>query len=525
MNVPARAFTFGTILATVFIVAALLLRPLPVAQAHGINCDLGSTAAFCDQFDQPFGGTPFGNGTRTGALDPSRWGVSRLSGQQDPNQGYYNRWLPGPAQFCRNTIQGVKPDGDYFMCGPEFGESMHFMESINDDDNYVFNSAKILQPFDFTNRTGTFTFDVDAKTNGGHSWWVEVWLTDQPVNAPHVNNTFSAPRNGVAIDFSDNCGIGGPPGTEDGGGCTRVVFQHVRGYQQVGRPSQQTGQITTARDAHNHLVVKINQQRMEVWATDAVGHGQDATLKLIGVADNMNLPFTTGWLHVQHAHYAAAKFNAAPYQTYHWDNIGFDGPKLVGPRQYSVKDSLTSAAGGGGRINVGYKAVSTGMEMGPQTIPNVDLTGAKSAYLLSNSFQSRWEWRVNSGPWHLYQSIDPPGDPWNVLQQYVEVPLGELRQGNNTVDFRMTNPIGILSNIDLLVFGDGSAPQPTAVPTSTPMPTSTPQPTNTPVPPTATPTPTSTAVPILCEIRTRINGVEQQPAGTWVSKPPEFCAP
>ena len=51
--------------------------------------------------------------------------------------------------------------------------------------------------------------------------------------------------------------------------------------------------------------------------------------------------------------YAAAKFGASSHQTYHWDNVGFDGPILPGPAQYSIPDSLKSSS-----ANVGAMALS-----------------------------------------------------------------------------------------------------------------------------------------------------------------------
>ena len=74
-----------------------------------------------------------------------------------------------------------------------------------------------------------------------------------------------------------------------------------------------------------------------------------------------------------------------------------------------------------------------------------------------------------------------------------------------------------------------STPTPTATSTATPAPTATAEPTLAPVStqtptatalPTSTPTPTATTtVEPACEVRVRLNGVEQ-----WLAKPPEFCS-
>ena len=51
---------------------------------------------------------------------------------------------------CRDPISGVVPPNDFFFCGPEFGESMHYMDAFDDGGDYVYNSARIRQPFDFS---------------------------------------------------------------------------------------------------------------------------------------------------------------------------------------------------------------------------------------------------------------------------------------------------------------------------------------------------------------------------------------
>ena len=63
--------------------------------------------------------------------------------------------------------------------------------------------------------------------------------------------------------------------------------------------------------------------------------------------ENLNLSFTRGFVHFQHAQYNAAKAVdgvslSARHQTYHWDNIGFDGPVLPGAS--AVHDSGCTGA-------------------------------------------------------------------------------------------------------------------------------------------------------------------------------------
>ena len=100
--------------------------------------------------------------------------------EQQPGAGLINNYYPFNAEFCM-THQVMIPDNDSFICGQQFGESNHWMEGMDDGGQYVMNSNRIRQPFDFAGRTGNVVWDVDAKTEGSHSFWTEVWITDEPV--------------------------------------------------------------------------------------------------------------------------------------------------------------------------------------------------------------------------------------------------------------------------------------------------------------------------------------------------------
>jgi hypothetical protein len=117
--------------------AATVTAPAVYGQTSA-TCNL-SQVAFCDTFDQPFTGAG-----RTGQLDPSRWTVSRHSGLN--GSGMFNMFVPSDAMRCRDRITGVVPPNDVFMCGPEFGESMHFMDAFSAGGSYIYNNFRIRQP-------------------------------------------------------------------------------------------------------------------------------------------------------------------------------------------------------------------------------------------------------------------------------------------------------------------------------------------------------------------------------------------
>lgn len=467
-----------------------LVQQTADAQTMDMPCGLHAPA-FCDTFDQPFTG-----GGRTGQLDPSRWTVGRFTGVNNSGQGLYNAFKPSEAMHCKTPISGVVPDNDYFMCGPEAGESMHFMEAFDDAGSYVYNDARIRQPFDFANRTGTVTFDVDAKTSGGHGWWTEIWITDDPIQGPHDNTFVTLPRNGLGLDFSSTCGTevpagdaGAPKGSLNGS----VV---VRDYQVVGpfpnKPGptlEYDGCYTTMPDMQNHFRILINQQHLEVWATDAGA----TEFRLVAKMDGLNLGFTRGFVHLEHVAYNAEKA-AEPKVvshavTYHWDNVGFDGPVLPVPALYSIPDSLS--VGPFGFVNTGYSLTADGIwnngsnpdpranSPGPLTFTNVNPSGATSAILSMTIYGGTTKYRFNNGAWHTW--TPPVGDNGN--NAIIPVDPRELRAGTNIVDFS-NDQNAIIANIDLIMAGANAI---------TPLPTGTSQPSSTPIP-SRTPTRTSTAI-------------------------------
>src|SRR5206468_2938432 len=105
-------------------------------------------------------------------------------------------------------------------------EANHWMESINDAGAYVWDTATIKQPFDFSGRTGVIAFDVDAKTGGGHEWWPEVQIDDQPISSNE--GAGGQPRNGVLINFGDTSGqTAGKTPTDTSTGVSGISGIHV----------------------------------------------------------------------------------------------------------------------------------------------------------------------------------------------------------------------------------------------------------------------------------------------------------
>ena len=295
--------------------------------------------AFCDTFQTIVGGG------REGDLDPAKWSFTRATQANNPEAGLVNNYLPFNAEFC-TTHQMRLADNDSFICGEQFGESNHWMEGMADGGSYVLNSLRARQPFDFAGRTGNVVFDVDAKTEGSHSFWPEVWLTDEPVQGPHQDfpGTHLYPRNGIEFLFNaDWCG--GAPQSQN---ALRqiVVFNN---YQPTDYDFQYSPCFTTQDDMANHFQLKISSTSIAVWASDAGG----ANFREIASVATPPLPLTRGYLSFEHAQYAADKFNSTDTMTYHWHALGFDGPVLPADRGYEVPDADQKQPDGS--TNLGYQ--------------------------------------------------------------------------------------------------------------------------------------------------------------------------
>lgn len=521
-------------------VMAVPVLPFAQAQAAG-TCNLAQPA-FCDTFDQPF---PQAN--RTGTLDPGKWSISRFSGLTNAGSEQY-AWFPAAdAMHCKTPVTGVMPPNDYFECGPEVGESNHFMEAINAGGSYLYNDLRARQPFDFANRTGTVTWDVDAKNSGNHGWWTEFWITDQPIAGPHDNTFISPPRNGFGIEFAGNCSPIPGNGSSDGSATTGPSTLYLsHNYQLYSIPtwgpaagaswSTDTQCVQAMPDMKNHirLTLSDNGNTADLYMTDADMDSNHvpapSDYKHMAHYTGLGLGFTRGYIHLEHATYnpdKSAPGGTSQSQTYHWDNIGFDGPVLPTPPQFSVNDyDQPYTYFGTPGVNTAYGVNVGGLwKHAPLVIPGVSLAGATSAVLTlsHNTYENGGMYQLNGGAWHTWTS---PSANDNTV--YVPVDLAELHSGDNTVNFgALSNPQqNVVSNVDLILNVDApSTPGPTSTATLVPSPTMTASPSSTATSsPTLTPQPssTATATPAIdtCQVLVLINGQQ-----TTVQKPVSFCQP
>jgi len=465
------------------------------------TCNL-PTPAFCDTF------TTASPGGRGGGLDETRWSVTRqLAG---------NAWGPSTLPICDQNLGAIVPDSDVNVC-PADATGSYFDEQFDDHGTFVRMSFRPRQAFDFAGRTGTITMDVDAKTEGGHSYWVEVWIADQP--QPAVGNgpgVATQPRNGIGLEFS-GCAAETPGGNV----ATVQYIDLARNYAwtqlHYGNDFSSPNCVTTADGQRNHFEIRLSQNHVEVWGTDK---GPSGPLKQLAVKDGINLPFTRGYVSYAHTHYNAAKQGASPDQHYEWASMGFDGPVLPAARGYDVPDALTPHADGS--VTLSY-ALSGGAHPGSPAfvLHAIDLTGATDASLnldVESNFStaSGLQYRLNGGPWRNVASPFPDvqGD-WRAVS--VPISLADLKNGDNTLELAAATGLDV-QNIDVTVNTSVSVPPATSPPTSVPTATIAPIATataasvatatavpSTPVPTSVPLTPTPGATPVDCQVQVTVS--------------------
>jgi hypothetical protein len=470
----------------------------------------GVTPAFCD--DLSGGASP---GGRAGDLDDAKWSVGRFDGIFGASD--LMPYPQAPATPCKTGVSAVNSDNDILVCDSTSGHPRQF-ETALAAQNYALLSMRPRQLFDFSNRTGVITYNVDAATGSPLGWWTSVYITEDPVAGANDTARVSGmtPRNGVGVNFDGN-NCSGALGTS-------LKLNDVFTYNDYTETDVPVGNgvcIQTKAGSQNHFEIRLSQSGIDVWASDYSTDGNQTfpNFRLIGAAA-LNLNFSQGYVHFQHGQRAPKKYaagNGLPgvSSTYYWSNLGFDGPIAAREVPYVVSDALAGAPDtiadfpNNNNLNLGY-GLLTGPNRTysccPQTtvsafsLPNVNPSGATAAQLTfsifyvangttNNSSTYAVKYRFNSGAWQspgptpefaraLYCQAWAADKPfpydcnWSMGFAF-PVALNNLVAGTNTLEIGSDGSGNsyppILANVEVLTFqGSDSVPPPTATPSSSP---------------------------------------------------------
>jgi hypothetical protein len=391
---------------------------------------------------------------------------------------------------CRAGLPAqVAPDGDTLICDANATiASPHLLVAVAAQ-NYGENSYRIRQPFDFTGRTGKIVFDAEALP-GGLLGWVSIEVTDEPIpvpgfsvgrqaSPPYANDEGSVfPKNGFEVHFNGD----GPAG----GALSLVAL--FSDYVETDRTGTNLVAVPAEWGKLNRFEIDVSQEKLEVYATPPSADGTTFAPKQRIFSQAVSLPFSRGYVHITTHNHATMKYTApgSAFQNgfenldawiARWDNVGFDGPVIPGWREYEVADPLTPAqlTGSGSPIsglNTGFAVpdVDSG-KTATLHFESVDPGGMTRARVTMASWYClgcgppvepfALKYRMNGHAWHD-RALSPgelayftSGGSQGALGQVLDVPIGELVPGSNTLELVSVNvpqnyPPGV-ANVDLVL--------------------------------------------------------------------------
>ena len=415
-----------------------------------------SAVAFCETFDQAF--TP---GNRSGQLDGTLWGVSRLTGNNNLGQGLLDAWSPSTIDACDGSHPARPDSSDVIVCNGQL------RESSNDGGSVTTLALYPKQPFDFAGRTGTVAFEVSNDSLGPHDVWPEFWLSDQPVPAPFLHgscDTCSLPRHGLGVRFSASFapGQGGQAPNCPSDGHRRWTVDSlviVRNYvaQEISLMGRTQGCVIASSGpdgALNHVELRISQDQVEVWASDA----GTSSLKLLSRTSDANLSFTRGLVWMEDVHYNAEKAGGThANHTFTWDNLAFDGPAPYRDLSFDVLDSLLPA--GSGALSLGWvSSPSSPARLTTLPMSAGNIAAAHSALLMFNFGYdpvSTFSYSING---QAFTAPSPFAPSWAMGHSVaLPVPLSALVPGPQQIV--LSGDAGmIVANVNIVLVGAGTVP-------------------------------------------------------------------
>jgi hypothetical protein len=421
-------------------------------------------AAFCASFSSPSVNPPF---RRVGALNSTLWGTSFVSGA--PN----NPFVSARLSSCGSNALVSYP-ANIQICNGQL------VDTVNDGGGVTSLAMYPRQPFDFAGRTGTIVFTVSNDTQGSHSAWPELWVTDQPVPDPftHEASWQSLPRNGFGVRFAgctDRTGAGATCSIGQAGvGVDSAIT--VKNY--VGNDSFSGGtlkvigygSVTKSRPGQmNHYEIRVSQSQIEVFGTDAYsGRLNLAATPLVHLATipNVNLGFTRGLVWLEDVHYNGDKFNTERLNTFRWGNLGFDGPVLPRDLGFDVPDNSVPL---GNATGIGLPGIGTAWVVHPNSSINLTVHGVAGVRAASGALLTYNFYPVGVAPITLNVRVN--GHAISLAWPYpdrtvdsprtigIAVPLADVVTGNDTVTFSAGNYVLDVMNIDLILQGAGGTIQ------------------------------------------------------------------
>jgi hypothetical protein len=352
--------------------------------------------------------------------------------------------------------------------------------------NYGLSTYRIRQPFDFEGRTGTISLDVDASSSMLGAWPAIV-LSEELTPAPSFNfpERESGPQNGIAFEF-----YGGY--CEEGDSLMPQLFV----FDDYGETSYQdfdceTPHVAARRDSLNHVEIRISDHHVEFWASEPSEDGVEFPTFHHLMQAELELPFTRGYVSLVVRNHATVKYAEGASWAVRWDNVGFDGPIITGRREHSSVETPPPVTISDGCVFDGrcvWRGEAYALRPGDDSVcpetcdheiegqmvgqvrpredeapveirfPDVSLESVARARLAIAVDYPWFEWgdqfpppttfrlryRVNGADWRergvtevearAFEGTPDEGPGAGLLNQLIELELGELQEGDNVVE-------------------------------------------------------------------------------------------
>ena len=183
---------------------------------------------------------------------------------------------------------------------------MHFNDSFNRRRGLHHSLVPYSSAVRFSNRTGIVAFDVDARGSipGGHGFWFNIFISDSAHPGPYQNGAFTAlfARAGVGIEFESVCSSDLLEHSSRTSSSRRTI--------RLPRSTRRLLRLIKPRASRPKMRCRITSRftsaraRSRIFASDA---GEPSTFRSIMVIDNVQVPLSRGYVHLQHTHYNATK--------------------------------------------------------------------------------------------------------------------------------------------------------------------------------------------------------------------------
>lgn len=298
------------------------------------------------------------------------------------------------------------------------------------------NVARPRAVFDFTGREGRIVFDLDGTEGGRHTWYLDIF----PYSGP-----------GDVLDITAHPTFDPGPGYPGRflriaqSGPVMVIHQHAPNGDPIHEVRGEINRDIGSSQFMRHFEIRVSRNRAAIYIDG----------EMVLENRDIRLDFERSFMHWAQFGYNLIKMDR-PWSTMMWDNFGFDGPPTPGRiLNYQVAFNGVDHLNLGGRWNPPTYERTGRVEV---AIPD-SLAGATSARLFYTldeylSDPSSQDQLVVNG--QAFPLPEPPTQ-YRPYATSIPIPVGLLRQGNNTVQATLAS--GVLANVHIEVeFPSGPEP-------------------------------------------------------------------